>query len=84
MTTPRGCGANRAATLAAGLTAGGRWKKCVGGLVVGRIRVSGRHSQAMGEPIRRSTLGADGCEKGLRRREKAVYTSYKLSSGVHF
>jgi len=62
--------------------AGGRGKKCVSGMVVGRIRVSGRHSQAMGEPVRRSTLGADGCEKGLRRPEKAVYASYKPTTAA--
>ena len=38
----------------------------------------GRHSQAMGEPVRRSTLGADGCETGLLRLEKAVYTRIRV------
>jgi hypothetical protein len=59
---------------------GGGWlgerrhgEKCANRLAVG---VNSGHSQAMGEPVRRSTLGADGCETGLLRHEKAVYTSY--------
>ena len=39
-------------------------------------QVPGRQSEAIGKSDRRQTLGADGCEKGLLRRERAVYSSF--------
>jgi len=76
MTTTRGCGASGAATVAAGLVAGATAKSALTDRRPGWIRVPGRHSEAIGKSDRRQTLGADGCEKGLLRHEKAVYTSY--------
>ncbi len=73
----KGTYASSAATVTAGLVAGATEKSAGTDWRSGWIRVPGRHSEAIGKSDRRQTLGADGCEKGLLRHDKAVYTFYK-------
>ena len=82
-----GCGhqgtyASSATTVTAGLVAGATEKSAGTDWRSGWIRVPERHSEAIVKSDRRQTLGADGCEKGLLRHEKAVYTSCKSGTGL--